>query len=302
MTQKFGGVWPAMLTPLDEAGRPALEQIDQLIELFIEQRLGGLYILGSTGQGLLLSREERMAVAARIVKQNAGRLPVIVHVGANTTDEAIHLARHACEIGADAISSVGPVYYPLPADDIFEHYDRIGAAGDLPFFVYQIDVVNQPKIPLQQYVARVLEIPNIAGMKITSSDLYQFGLVHRNGRGRLTLFSGTDQLFCHALLSGAAGAIGTFYNLWGPECRAAREALLAGKVVAASRFMLAFQQVTYEAHMIGIWPFLRAAMQCRYNLDIGPMRAPLAQVVKPVDETRLVQSLEAIEKAGHEIE
>ena len=222
------------MSGLGPPGRPALEQIDRLVELFVQQWLGGLYILGSAGQGLLLSQEERKAVAVRAVKAAAGRLPVIVHVGAITTDEAVQLARHAGEIGADGIASVGPVYYPLQTDDIFEHYHRIGSAGGVPFFVYQIDVVNQPKMPREQYVSRVLEIPHIAGMKITGSDLYQFGLLHRYSQGRLKLFSGKDQLLCHAILSGAAGAIGFFYNLWGPECRAAREAFLRGQPVHAS--------------------------------------------------------------------
>lgn len=297
MPHEFAGVWPAMVTPLDESGRPAIELLDDLVDLYINQGLGGLYVLGSAGQALLLSPNERRAIAARVVKTVAGRLPVIVHVGANTTDEAVQLAKHAREIGADGIATIGPVFYPLQTDDIFEHYRRIGAAGSLPFFVYQIDAVNQPKLPPREYVSRVMDLPHIAGMKITGPDLYQFGLLHKYSEGKLKLFSGSDQLQCHAILSGAAGAIGFFYNLWGVECRAARAALLAGDVAAASQFMLTFQQVTHEVHAGGAWPFLRAAMRARFGIDIGRPRAPLAAPAKPVETNRVSQFLEMIEMA-----
>ena len=90
-----GGVWPAVFSALNDDGEPNLEAMDQLVELFNEQQLDGLYLLGSTGQGPALSVASRKKIAERVVKTNAGRLPVIVHVGAVSTDDAIALARHA---------------------------------------------------------------------------------------------------------------------------------------------------------------------------------------------------------------
>ncbi len=101
MKKLFRGVWPAMLTPLTETGEIAHGELEKLVELLVRQGLGGLYMLGSTGQWPLLSLDQRQAVAEGVVKTAAGRIPIIVHVGALTTDDAVALARHAARIDAD---------------------------------------------------------------------------------------------------------------------------------------------------------------------------------------------------------
>ena len=299
VNQIFRGVWPAMLTPLDPTGEPALEQVEQLVELFVEQGLDGLYILGSTGQGPLLAVEQRKAVAERAMKSAAGRIPVIVHVGATATDDALELARHADQMGADAVSSVAPYYYRISADAVFEHYRRIGSATALPFFVYHLSATNTLSLSAGEYVKRLLSLPHIAGMKYTDFDLCQLGQIRAEAGDRLQLFSGADQLICHAVLSGADGAIGTFYNLWGRECQAARQAILAGQVDTAREFMLAFQAVIRElVESQSMWSFLQTAMKTRYGIDVGLPRAPLAVVENTWQDSQVERILECIEQVS----
>ncbi len=166
---KTEGCWPALLTPLNEQGEPCLAAIERLVELFVQQKLGGLYIVGSTGQWPLLRLDQRQTVAERVVQAAAGRIPVMVHVGAIATEDAVALARHAESIGADAVSCVAPVYYPTTADLTFEHYRRIGEASELPLYVYHLSIVNQTSLDPKEYVDRLLAVPQIAGMKITLS-------------------------------------------------------------------------------------------------------------------------------------
>jgi N-acetylneuraminate lyase len=297
MKTRFSGIWPALLTPLTESGQIHHEQIEKLVELFVRQGLGGLYVLGSTGQWPLLTIEQRQAAAERIIKAAAGRIPVIVHVGAVATDDAVALARHAARIGADAVSAVTPIYYPAGTDIVFEHYRRIGAATDLPLFVYHLSTVNQIALDPRDYAERVMALPHIAGMKITDRDLYQFGVLHAHSGNRLQLFSGADEVMCHAALSGAIGAIGTFYNLWGPACQVARQRFVEGSFETGRRFMLAFQSAIAEVlRSQAVWAFLRAAMRIKYDIDIGPPRAPLGMLDKPwktADVERLIAQVEA---------
>src|SRR5262245_4102393 len=138
MSQRFGGIWPAMLTPTTTDGRPAFAVCEQLVELFTRQRLGGIYLVGSTGQWPLFTIEERRQIAECVVKAAARRLPVMVHVGAVTTADAVALAEHAARIGASAVSAVGPIYYPAPAEAVFEYYRCIGSATSLPLFAYHL--------------------------------------------------------------------------------------------------------------------------------------------------------------------
>src|SRR5262249_36847896 len=151
--------------------------------------------------------------------------------------------------------------YSSSPDGLFEHYRRIGAATNLPLFGYHLSTVNQMSLPPREYAKRLLEIPTIAGMKITDHDLYPFGLIHAFSGDRLQLFSGAEEVMCHAVLSGSVGAIGTFYNVWGPSCQRARNATAAGDAAAGREFMQRFQPSIADAIAGGMWSFLRAAVR-----------------------------------------
>src|SRR5438874_13836556 len=111
MGPRFGGIWPAMLTPLSEDGRPSVPVLERMTELFVSQGLGGIYLTGSTGQWPLLTIEERYTITDCVIRAAAGRIPVMVHVGAATTEDAVALSRHATRAGASAVSAVTPTYY-----------------------------------------------------------------------------------------------------------------------------------------------------------------------------------------------
>jgi N-acetylneuraminate lyase len=297
MTAPLAGVWPALLTPLRD-GRLAFAALEQLVDLFARQGLGGLYVGGSTGQWPLLSFQERRELAACVVRCAAGRIPVMVHVGAASTDEAVALARHARAVGADAVSAVAPSYYPHGADAVFHHYRAIGLATDLPLYVYHLSIAQQLALAPAEYTRRLLELPGIAGMKITDGDLYQFGLLHACAGDRLRLFSGADEVMCHAVLCGAVGAIGTFYNLWGPACQRARAAFAAGAVEAGRSFMLRFQTAIAEILAEGTWTFLRAAMRLKYGIDPGLPRAPLGTADRPWSDIDVEDLIRQVDEAA----
>jgi N-acetylneuraminate lyase len=275
MPPPFAGVWPAMLTPTTPDGDPDLAGCERLVDLFAGQKLGGIYLVGSTGGWPLFTAPERKRIAETVVKAAAGRIPVMVHVGAVSTADAVELAEHAAAVGADAVSAVGPIYFKHPADVTFQFYRRLGAATPLPLFAYHLSGVNQSALGPREVAARLLDIPTLAGMKITDHDLYPFGLIHGVAGDRLRLFSGADEVMCHAVLSGACGAIGTFYNLFGPACAAARAATAAGDVAAGREFMLRFQSVIADILAGGMWSFLRAGMRLKYGIDVGMPRPPL---------------------------
>lgn len=287
MPPRFGGIWPAMLTPTTDDGKPSFAACEQLVDLFAKQKLGGIYLIGSTGGWPLFTLDERKAIAECVVKA-AGKLPVMVHVGAVATADAVTLAEHAAKIGAAAVSAVGPIYFQHAAGATFEYYRRIGAASDLPLFAYHLSTVSKMALSPREYVQRLLEIPTVAGMKITDHDLYPFGLMHAVAGDRLQLFSGADEVMCHAVLSGAVGAIGSFYNLWGPACAAAREATVNGDVSAGRDFMLRFQTAIADVlGGAGMWSFLRTAMRLKYGIEVGLPRPPLGATDSEWDDAEV---------------
>lgn len=292
MKKKFGGVWPAMLTPMTREGKPSYPVLEQLVELYVRQNLDGIYLTGSTGQWPLLTLDERVSIMDCVIKAAKGRLPVMVHVGTVATEDAVMLAKKAAAFGADAASSVAPIYYGHSEAVVFEHYRRIGQATDLPFYIYHLSSVNPASVGAKAYLDKLLSIPNIAGMKITDVNLFLFGLIQAGTEGKLQLFSGADEVMCQAVLAGAIGAIGTFYNLFGAECRQARQAMTDGNVEAATKFMLRFQTAIGRVlDSGGIWEFFRSAMQIKHNLDIGMPRPPLGSADKPWDEAKVREVL-----------
>lgn len=298
MPPSFAGIWPAMLTPTTPDGAPNLGACEQLVDLFARQKLGGIYLVGSTGGWPLFSVPERKRIAEAAVKAAAGRIPVMVHVGAVATADAVELAEHAAAVGADAVSAVGPIYFKHPPEVMFEFYRRLGAATPLPLFAYHLSGVSQSALGPREVAARLLEIPTVAGMKITDHDLYPFGLIHGVAGDRLKLFSGADEVMCHAVLSGACGAIGTFYNVFGPACAAARAATAAGDVAAGRAFMLRFQSTIADAIAGGMWSFLRAAVQFKYAIDVGMPRPPLGSADAEWDASRVRELVERVDGAG----
>src|SRR5690606_26695898 len=116
------GVIVPMLTPFTEAGDIDVAATARLVDFLIERGVAGLCPLGTTGEGPLLSIEERFSVAEQTVLHTSGRVPVIIHTGAITTSETILLTRHAREIGADAVAIVPPYFYRISEDALFDHF------------------------------------------------------------------------------------------------------------------------------------------------------------------------------------
>ncbi len=299
MKFKEGRVWPAMFTPLGDDGAPRLDVIDRLVEVFAEQQLGGLYVLGSTGQGILLSVDERRQVAERTVQAAAGRIPVMIHVGAVSTEDTVSLARHAAEVGADAVSSVPPIYYPSSFDGVIEHYQRVGSATDLPFFPYHASFLAQTLPPAKEYAERLMQLPNIAGMKFTDHNMYVLGLLNNYADQDFKILSGADELMCQAAVSGAKGAIGSFYNVFGASCQKVRQAFVAGDIDRGRRFMLAFQKlIDTILTRRAMWNFQHAAMQLKYDINIGMPRPPLGSSEHPFSFDEVERMVAELDQAA----
>lgn len=273
MNRKFGGLWPAMFTPVAPDGAPAYDQIEALADLLVSQGMDGLYLLGSTGQGVLFNEEQRKRVTEVVTDVVAKRVPVMVQVGSLTTAESVRLAQSAEKAGADAISSVGPIYFSGSAQMALSHYYSIAQSTGLPFFPYQLGDKSIPG-DIISFIDQLLDIPNVQGMKLTTGNLLEISLIHNHAGERLQLFSGADELLCHASLCGTSGAIGTFYNLWGPQCKEVIERFRGGDFEKSRHFMLTFQKVINEV-LPNVWTFLRKAMMLKYNIDIGQTKAPL---------------------------
>lgn len=208
MKDRFQGVLPAIVTPVDENGEFASEVFERLLAHVYEAGSHGVYVCGQTGEGLLQSVAMRQQVAEAAVKGSPKDKLVIIHVGAARLPDAIQLARHAEHMGASAVSSLPPAGHYTFAK-LQRYYQELAGASGLPFLVYYFPKLCQAIATLDQ-ILELCEIPHVVGLKFTDYDLYKLQQIDRGGK---VIFSGRDEVFAAGMLMGADGGIGSFYNL-----------------------------------------------------------------------------------------
>lgn len=207
----FSGIMPALITPFDENGSLKTESARRIMNRELKSGIDGFYVNGATGEGLYLSESTRRAMAEVAVETCKGRGVIINHVGAVDTTSAIRLAKHAGEIGCDAISSLVPNYITsYTTDQILDYYKRLSDASGLPVLVYCTGLVgNKP----YDFMKQAINIDGVIGCKYTMFDYYSMHrIVNLNG-GNINVINGPDEMLILGLTMGADGGIGSTYNI-----------------------------------------------------------------------------------------
>ena len=290
------GLVPATFTPLHADGTLNLALVDPMVEHLIQDGVTGLYVCGSTGEGVSLSREERMATTEAFTAATRGRLPVIIQVGHNSLAEARLLAAHAQRVGADAISATPPSYFKSPTlTALIESMAEIAAgAPDLPFYYYHIPSMTgvSPNIPalLTQAGAR---IPTLVGAKFSHTAIYELQAALAAEDRRYNLLFGSDEMLLSGLCVGVHGAVGSTYNFAAPLFNRIIRAFEACDIATAQHLQgLAVEMVNVLVRYGGNAAI--KAMMAFLDLDCGPVRLP--QVSLSGDEKRQLRT--DMEKIG----
>jgi 4-hydroxy-tetrahydrodipicolinate synthase len=176
------GSIPALVTPFKN-GQLDLDTLKQLVEWHIEQGSHGIAPVGTTGESPTLSHKEHELVVEVVVKTVAGRVPVIAGAGSNNTAEAIRLAGHAADVGANAALVVTPYYNKPTQAGLIAHYTAINDACDIPVIIYNIpgrSVVDMSP----ETMGQLAKLPNIIGVKDATGDVARVAAT-RNLRQRL---------------------------------------------------------------------------------------------------------------------
>jgi N-acetylneuraminate lyase len=273
---RFTGVWPALVTPLTETDHVDVPMVHRLVEHLLGARVGGLYVCGGTGEGILLPACERRRMAEAAIEQVDGRVPVIVHVGAVATSEAMELAAHAEAIGADAVAAIPPFYYQVGFQGVKEHYQLIAGASALPLYLYYIPSSTGVAVSAGQ-MWELCQIPNVRGLKYTSYDMYLLEQILALGKGTLNVFSGPDELLAPMLTVGVDGAIGTTYNLLPRHFVRLYDAFRSGDVQTARQLQSQANRIigTFLKH--GGLPAVKEMMRL-IGFDCGYCRRPFRRL------------------------
>ena len=213
---KFKGIMPALITPLNEDGKTVNEESARgLIEYLINQGADGFYVLGSTGEGLVLDESERMRMLEISVDQVKGRKPIICHTAAMNFSEAVRLSKHAEKVGADALSAIPPIFFHYRDEDIYNYYKSLAGSTNLPFVMYNHPSANGGMSA--ETVAKIFEIDNITGVKWTVNNYYEMMRLKDITNGEINIINGPDEMLISGLAAGADAGIGTTYNVMLPQ-------------------------------------------------------------------------------------
>ncbi len=221
----------AIVTPMLEDGSLDFPRLKALVDWHVASGTAAIAIVGTTGESPTVDVQEHEALIKAAVEYCAGRIPVIAGTGANSTAEAIELARFAQSVGADYSLSVVPYYNKPTQEGLYQHFKTIAEAVDLPMILYNVpgrtvaDLSNDTAL-------RLAAIPNIVGIKDATADLYRATDLFRRAPAGFACYTGDDGTAAAFMLMGGQGVISVTANVatvaMAQLCRTA----LAGDVAA----------------------------------------------------------------------
>ena len=203
MTQ-FRGLFPAMITPFTSSDELYEEGLRQSLEFNIQAGVHGFWLAGGTGESVFLTDEENRRVAEIAADQNRGRILNIIHVGAPTTARTIALAEHAARVGMEAVCCVPPFFYATSDEQVVDYYREVGAAADLPLFVYNLPQATGVEITPDLLKRIQDEVPHLQGLKHSAPNFSNARLFALMG---VDCFIGNSALMLPGLTVGCCGCV-----------------------------------------------------------------------------------------------
>lgn len=267
----------AVVTPMGPDGNINPGVIGSYAEFLIGRGVDGVFVNGTTGEGLLMDNDERKAIAEAWMPY-ADRLRIMVHVGSTSYKLSMDLAAHAEKIGAAAISAMGPCFLqPSRTEELVDFNREIAkAAPDTPYYFYNIPVASGCKADVVDFLTMAKdEIPTLKGVKYTSFNTMEEQEICALDGGRFDILHGHDELFLTGLILGASGGIGTSYNLTSFLYNDLIAAFESGDIAKAKDLQA---EAIRFIHVMCDTPSVIAgikAMMNIYGVDCGPVRLPL---------------------------
>jgi dihydrodipicolinate synthase/N-acetylneuraminate lyase len=273
----------AAATPLRDKGNYLdREAIAPMVAFLEGHGADGVFCCGTTGEGILLSADERQGAARAFREAVQGRL--LVHAGAQTTAETVALAADAAELGADGVAVIPPPYFPLEPAALTDHLAAAAAAcAPLPFFIYVFTRRSGYPLPVEVITAVADRAPNLVGLKVSESPMAD--VAPYLGLG-LPVLVGSEPLIVPALAAGAVGTVSGLATAFpevvravlddpGPAGEARLDALR--KVMEAQPFVPAVKHVLGHRG-VPVGPDVRAPLQPLDAAQAETLGAALGEV------------------------
>lgn len=286
------GVHVAMISPLDRSGRVDGAGVRQAVEHVLTGGVDGIVALGSAGEGPALPRRERRRLLELVVRETAGRVPVMAGVGRMTREAARRDVMDGADCGADAVLVLPPFYFDLPGEAVQRFFEDLSDVSPLPIVLYNVPRFTKIRLAPETVASLALR-ENIVGIKDSSRDMeyLQEIVVRTADRPGFSVFTGSDSLFLCSLTAGAHGLIGVAPNLVPALCadlyRAYREGCWEKARALQSKIVEILRAVRRGAFPAGF----KAALEL-----LGICQRWPAYPAQPLDEKAMSEMAESMRR------
>jgi 4-hydroxy-tetrahydrodipicolinate synthase len=289
---RLQGEYVALVTPFTADGSVDEDGLRRNIEVLIEGGVSGIVPCGTTGESATLSWEEHNRVVDIAVDAARHRVQVIAGAGSNNTRESIAAARHAKDMGADAILCITPYYNKPSQEGLYRHFTEIARSVSICMIPYNVPGrtgVNLAPDTLE----RICEMSNVVGVKEASGNIEQISEIHRRLGDRLAVLSGDDLLTLPILALGGRGVISVVGNILPQRVNSMVTAFFQGKFTDALRMHEELMPIT-KALFIETNPIPVKTAMNYLGFAGGPLRLPLA----PMSEDNKQKLINVFEKCN----
>ncbi len=289
MTTKFTGVYPALVTPLTKDEKLNVSALEKLLQYEMNQGANGFYIGGATGEGLLLDIPERKKLCEKSIEFIGADKAKIVHITDINFRNTIELAKHAEAAGADAISSIAPIYFKYDENDIYKYYKAIANSVNIPLIIYYTAAAGV-NISTDLF-CRLFEIDNITGVKWTSSNYYEL-IKLRERCPDANIFNGPDEMLVCGLSAGADGGIGSTYNVMYPTIRKIYDSFIAGDITTAQEAQKKADRIINVILKYSVIPVCKLVLE-ELGIEVGNASFPMTTYTEEQRKQIMKELLEA---------
>ena len=273
--KKLEGLIAAAHTPFNKDGSVNYGLVKKQAALLLKQKVTGVYVSGTTGEGISCSVDERKKLFDAWVEAAKGKLFLIAHAGALAMPDAQELSEHAANCGMDAVSIVPANYFKPGSIDVLIDYLNAVLEGcrKLPFYYYHTGM-SGINFDMEAFLKRADgKVKNLAGIKFNYPDLYMYARCLKACGGRYDITWGIDEWFAGAVAMGAKSAIGSTYNYAAPLYHKIAAAVKTGDIARATASMKKVCDIVDILVQYGGVAGGKAMMAV-HGLDMGGVRLP----------------------------
>lgn len=273
----------AMITPFNEDGSIDFQSLGMMIDYVIEGGVDYIVALGTTAETPTLYIPERVEVAAFVTKHIAGRVPLVIGVGGNSTSEVLDQLHEIDLSGADAILSVTPYYNKPSQEGLYQHFKRVSEASPLPIILYNIPGRSGVNMLPATTLRIAQDMPNVIGIKEASGKIDQIEEVIRGRKEGFLVLSGDDGMAVDVMRRGGDGVISVAANLFPMQFGECVKLAAEGKFDKADEVYAPYDEVVQALFAEGNPTGVKCALKAK-GLIGGTMRLPLVEGSKALYE------------------